>query len=58
VFELRSQFTELHHTSYSEQELIEVSPRTLTIKDNSSLDNAEYTARTLWQFYEQDANIR
>ena len=44
--------------SPSEQEFIEVSQRVLTTRENTNLENAEYTARVLWQLHGQNADVR
>ena len=56
--DLLSRFTRLHFDPYTEQEFIEVSQRVLTSRENTSLDNAEYIARVLWQFHGQNADVR
>ena len=56
--DLLSRFTKLHFAPYAEQEFIEVSQRVLMTRENTSVDNAEYIARTLWQLHGQDADVR
>jgi Holliday junction DNA helicase RuvB len=56
--DLLSRFTKLHFAPYSEQEFIEVSQRVLTIRENTSVDNAEYIARQLWRLHGQNADVR
>ena len=56
--DLLSRFTKLHFAPYMEQEFIEVSQRVLTTRENTSLENAEYIARVLWQVHGQNADIR
>jgi len=56
--DLLSRFTRLHFAPYTEQEFIEVSQRVLTTRENTSLENAEYIARALWQTHGQDADVR
>ena len=56
--DLLSRFTKLHFAPYTEQEFIEVSQRVLITRENTSLENAEYIARALWQIHEQNADVR
>ena len=56
--DLLSRFTKLHFAPYTEQEFIKVSQRVLTTRENTSLENAEYIARALWQIHEQNADVR
>jgi Holliday junction DNA helicase RuvB len=56
--DLLSRFTRLHFAPYTEQQFIEVSQRVLTARENTSLDNAEYIARALWQTHGHNADIR
>jgi len=56
--DLLSRFTKLHFSPYTEQEFIEVSQRVLTSRENTSLENAKYIARALWQLHGQNADVR
>jgi len=56
--DLLSRFTKLHFAPYTEQEFIEVSQRVLTTRENTSLENAEYIVRVLWQLHGQNADVR
>ncbi len=56
--DLLSRFTKLHFAPYTEQEFIEVAQMVLTTRENTSLENAEYIARALWQIHEQNADVR
>ncbi len=56
--DLLSRFTKLHFAPYTEEEFIEVSQRVLTRRENTSLDNAEYIAKQLWQLHGQNADVR
>ncbi len=56
--DLLSRFTKLHFSPYSEREFIEVTQKVLTTRENTTMDNAEYIARELWQLHEKDADVR
>jgi Holliday junction DNA helicase RuvB len=56
--DLTSCFTKLHFAPYTEQEFTEVSQRVLTVRENTSMDNAEYIARQLWRLHGQNADVR
>jgi len=56
--DLLSRFTKLHFAPYTEQEFIQVSQRVLTTRENASLENAEYIARSLWCLYGENTDIR
>jgi Holliday junction DNA helicase RuvB len=56
--DLLSRFTKLHFAPYTEQEFTDVSQRVLTARENTSVDNAEYIARALWQLHGQNADVR
>jgi Holliday junction DNA helicase RuvB len=56
--DLLSRFTKLHFAPYTEQEFIEVSQRVLMTRENVSLENAEYIARSLWRLHGQNADVR
>jgi len=56
--DLLSRFTKLHFAPYTEQEFIEVSQRVLTTRENTSVENAEYIAKALWQLHGQNADVR
>ena len=49
--DLLSRFTKLHFVPYTEREFIEVSQRVLTPRENTSMENAKYIARELWQLH-------
>lgn len=56
--DLLSRFTKLHFDPYTEREFIEVSQKVLTSRENTSREDAEYIAKSLWQLHGKNADIR
>jgi Holliday junction DNA helicase RuvB len=56
--DLLSRFTKLHFPPYTEQEFIEVSLKVLTLRENTSAEDAAYIAKSLWRLHGQDSDIR